>query len=75
VAGPTALTGAARVAAPVLAIGGVTSPARDCRAAGAAGLAAIGAFLPPGSGPGAVGPTAAIAAFRRAWSEGSGAAG
>jgi thiamine-phosphate diphosphorylase len=49
-----ALTGAAIV--PILAIGGI-DPARAaaCRAAGAAGVAAIGIFLPAGRAPGAMG--------------------
>lgn len=52
----------AAAAVPVLAIGGVTpagGPA--CRDAGAAGLAAIGAFLPS--------PARAILAMRAAWNE------
>jgi thiamine-phosphate pyrophosphorylase len=57
-----------RTSVPVLAIGGIT-PARagTCRATGAAGLAAIGAFLPPGSTPDALGPAVAVRAFREAW--------
>jgi thiamine-phosphate pyrophosphorylase len=59
---------AAASAAPVLAIGGLT-PARVavCRQAGAAGVAAVGVFLPPGRTPDALGPGAAAAALRRAW--------
>jgi len=55
-------------AVPVLAIGGIT-PAGTvaCRDAGAAGVAAIGAFFPPGLRPGALGPAEAVLAFRRAW--------
>lgn len=58
----------AAVTVPVLAIGGVT-PARvaDCQRAGAAGIAAIGVFLPPGRVPGALGPRAAAVALRHAW--------
>ena len=53
---------------PVLAIGGVT-PDRiaQCRAAGAAGVAAIGVFLPAGVGRGALGPQKAVRALRDAW--------
>ena len=60
----------AAVTAPVLAIGGVT-PERlpECRRAGAAGIAAIGIFLPPGRAPGALGPRAAAAALRDTWAD------
>jgi thiamine-phosphate pyrophosphorylase len=47
---------------PVLAIGGVTpAGVPACRDAGAAGVAAIGAFLPS--------PARAILAMRAAWNE------
>ena len=53
---------------PVLAIGGVAPDrAGECRHAGAAGMAAIGIFLPPGRAPGALGPRAATVALRDAW--------
>jgi thiamine-phosphate pyrophosphorylase len=65
------VTGLAAAAAmtdiPVLAVGGIT-PARAgrCIASGAAGIAAIGAFLAPGRAPGAMGLSAAARAFRAA---------
>lgn len=68
IAGLEALGAAARTCGrPVVAIGGIT-PARavECVRAGAAGLAAIGAFLPPGRGRDALGVRAAVAAFRAA---------
>ena len=37
------------------------------RRAGAAGIAAIGLFLPAGRAPGSMGPAAAVAALREAW--------
>jgi thiamine-phosphate diphosphorylase len=50
---------------PVLAVGGI-DPARAaaCRHAGAAGIAAIGVFLPPGRAPQAVGIPRAVEALR-----------
>lgn len=56
------------VRTPVIAIGGVT-PARvsECRAAGAAGIAAIGVFLPPGRARDAMGVHAAVEALRARW--------
>jgi thiamine-phosphate pyrophosphorylase len=63
---------ARRAAVPVLAIGGVTPErAAVCRAAGAAGVAAIGAFLPPGRSPTSLGPAAAVVAFRSGWDSGT----
>lgn len=65
------LDGLARAAStsrvPLLAIGGIT-PERSAAvvAAGAAGVAAIGAFLPPGRHPGALGPVRAAREFRQA---------
>jgi thiamine-phosphate pyrophosphorylase len=58
---------AAASVVPLLAIGGVT-PERSAAvvAAGAAGVAAIGAFLPAGRHPGALGPVRAAEAFRAA---------
>ena len=55
----------ARVARPVVAIGGVT-PERvtSCLDAGAVGIAAISAFLPPGRAHDALGPRQAVAEFR-----------
>lgn len=53
---------------PVIAIGGVTVPrAAECVAAGAAGVAAIRLFLPPGRATGALGISAAAAALRGAF--------
>jgi thiamine-phosphate pyrophosphorylase len=56
-----------RSAVPVLAIGGITpARARDCHRAGAAGVAAIGLFLPEGRTPDALGVRRAIADLRAA---------
>ena len=58
---------AAATTRPVLAVGGIDAPrAGECRRAGAAGIAAIGLFLPPGCAPGALGVAAATAAVRAA---------
>ena len=55
---------------PVLAIGGVTPDgAAACRDAGAAGVAAIELFLPPGRMPHSMGAARAVAAIRAAWRE------
>ncbi len=52
---------------PVLAIGGVDAArAEVCRQAGAAGVAAIGLFLPPGRAPAAIGIERAVDVLRRA---------
>jgi thiamine-phosphate diphosphorylase len=71
VAGVAALGAAVRAASiPVLAIGGIV-PARapGCRETGAAGLAAIGLFLPPGRTPEALGVAEAARALRERWRE------
>jgi thiamine-phosphate pyrophosphorylase len=72
VAGLDALHATARAAGPpVVAIGGITpGRARACLDAGAVGVAAIGAFLPPGRARDAMGVRAAIAAFRAAMAGG-----
>jgi thiamine-phosphate pyrophosphorylase len=64
--GIAALTAAVQAAAPpVLAIGGVTiDRAVECAAAGAAGIAAIGLFLPEGQAPEALGAARAVRALR-----------
>jgi len=71
VAGLDTLADAAVVASvPVLAIGGVTPEgAAACRDAGAAGVAAIELFLPPGRMPHSMGAARAVAAIRAAWRE------
>lgn len=52
---------------PVVAIGGITPDrAAQARAAGAAGVAAIGVFLPPGRHPAALGVKEAVRALRTA---------
>lgn len=52
---------------PVVAIGGVTPDTAPLAiAAGAAGVAAISLFLPPGCAPGAVGPAEAVSRLRAA---------
>jgi thiamine-phosphate diphosphorylase len=52
---------------PVVAIGGISPDrAAACLDAGAAGVAAIGAFLPPGRARDAMGVREAVAAFRAA---------
>jgi thiamine-phosphate pyrophosphorylase len=68
-AGLAALRDVVRASAiPVLAIGGITPErTRECLEAGAAGVAAIGSFLPPGLADDARGPGAAVAAFRGAF--------
>lgn len=53
---------------PVIAIGGITADKVDaCRRAGAAGVAAIGLFLPRGRTPEALGPAEAVKALRAAF--------
>lgn len=63
-----AVTASARAgSAHVIAIGGMTVPrAAECMAAGAAGVAAIRLFLPPGTTEGALGLTAAVDQLRGA---------
>lgn len=67
-AGLTALRrAAAATATPVLAIGGIEpGNARACLDAGAAGVAAIGVFLPEGRAPGALGVARATRELRAA---------
>lgn len=63
---PIGLEGLARVIpriqAPVVAVGGIITPAQAvaCLRAGAAGVAGIGMFLPPGHAPGALGAARAV---------------
>jgi thiamine-phosphate diphosphorylase len=67
-AGLSALASAAAAATPpVLAIGGI-DPARaaECRRHGAAGVAGIGVFLPPGLAPESLGPVRAVQELRAA---------
>jgi thiamine-phosphate pyrophosphorylase len=60
----------ARTHVPVLAVGGLTPPrAAECRHAGAAGIAAIGLFLPPGRRSDAMGIRNATRALREAMAE------
>jgi thiamine-phosphate diphosphorylase len=68
VAGLAALQTAAKTAGrPVVAIGGVTPAlAQSCLGAGAAGVAAVGAFLPPGRARDALGVREAALAFQAA---------
>jgi thiamine-phosphate pyrophosphorylase len=66
----------ASTSVPVVAIGGLTPERADaCAAAGAAGVAAIGAFLPEGRRPDAIGPRRAVPAFREALARGMAARG
>jgi thiamine-phosphate diphosphorylase len=56
---------------PIIAIGGITPErARHCAAAGAAGVAAIGLFLPAGVEPGALGVAVAVRELREAFDQG-----
>jgi thiamine-phosphate pyrophosphorylase len=60
------------VRVPVLAVGGIDPVrAEACAACGAAGVAAIGVFLPPGRVPGSLGPAGAVAALRAAIARGA----
>jgi thiamine-phosphate diphosphorylase len=77
---PAGLDALARVvsaaAVPVLAIGGITpAGAEACAAVGAAGVAAIGLFLPPGRSPEAMGAVPAVRALREALRRGAGGPG
>ena len=67
-AGVTALRDAvAATGVPVLAIGGITPErARECVAAGAAGVAAISLYLPAGRAGSALGPARAVRELRAA---------
>ena len=59
-----------RTGRPVVAIGGVNEErVRACLDAGAAGIAAIGLFLPAGRTPDAIGVRAAVAALRAVWTQ------
>lgn len=61
---------AATSRAPVMAIGGIdVARAASAVRAGAAGVAAIGVFLPRGAEPAALGPSRAVAALRAAMLE------
>jgi thiamine-phosphate diphosphorylase len=68
VAGVAALRAAVAASnVPVIAIGGITPErARECVAAGAAGVAAISLYLPAGRGPSALGPGRAVRELRAA---------
>lgn len=56
-----------RFPCPVVAIGGITATRlEEVVATGARGIAAIGAFLPEGREPGALGPWRAVETFRQA---------
>ena len=62
---------AASTSVPVLAIGGIDAVrAERCAAAGAAGVAAIGVFLPERCGGGALGPQRAVTELRAALAAG-----
>ena len=69
VQGADALSAAVRATSvPVVAIGGITAArARVCFETGAAGVAAIGLFLPEGQKPGALGVRRAVSELRAAF--------